>query len=65
MAEDTTYLSHRIWKYQSGTDLEALSLLASFQGWKMLCTVLEEKNKLRCHQAVNSVSYNNDWSDKV
>lgn len=65
MAEDTTYLSHRIWEYQSGTGLEVLSLLASFQGWRMLCTVLEEKNKPPSPQAVNSVSYNNDWSDKM
>lgn len=65
MAEDTTYLSHRIWEYQSGTDLEVLSLLASFQGRKMLCTVLEEKNKHPSPPAVNSVSYNNDWSDKM
>lgn len=26
MAEDATYLSYRIWKYQSGTDLEVLGL---------------------------------------
>lgn len=56
----------RTWRNQSGTDLVALSLLATFYGSaKFYACNFGKKSHEKCHHAVNPMNYNSDWLGKV
>lgn len=65
--EDTTYLNHKMWKNQGSADLEASSLLTSFNINSAVGNmyVLKEKHNYQSYPATNPVNYDNYWPNKT
>lgn len=61
IAEDTTYLGHRTYRIQAGTQSEVSFLLASIRRSEKCYTYYQrEKRRHQSYPAVSIVSHNND-----
>lgn len=54
ITEDITYLSHRTWENNAGTDVKASVLLDSFHSAKVSYRLPEEKSNHQSYLSVNS-----------